>query len=423
MRTPQRNYLSDDEILTLARNYDLQNSSPLTDSALIRSTAQMERIMATDPRQPDPQALTRNPGRQPVIEGLTRNLSGRWALRLAAIPVAAALIIAAVTMLPVPGVTPQAFATWTAVPTAVPADLIDFSTSVCRVRMWDTGQGQLPSRDELATPADFVEMRGDFVTAVFNSVAENPTVCVTQVIDGRPQVRGMWTLGDSRFNSGFGSMSLWSSSWNESGALEGEPELPITEQNVVSAMRYAESWIEGEGAIAILLLRVDPSVAMVSVNLADQSLNGREARSRNNIANARNDSDPDHFLLYSPDGKVRATLVNSLAFAWWPLQNDLHWDLEEMPQIIRDHFNLAGTASDPAKTFGDVVVGGSTIGGSWESTMATWGISSKLDAEVASIYLLRRGYSPALEISPADLPRSTVMFNVRQYAGGRVRVG
>jgi hypothetical protein len=391
------------DLFATVKQNDIRQAVPVTESMRIRSVARMEQILATDPNPPRPviAGSTRNLLQpviagstrnflQPVIAGSTRNLNARrWALRLTAIPVAAALIIAAVSLIPGPDLIPQAFATWTAVPSPASEEFIARANAECRLRMNRTtsGWGIPPTRAQLQQPPEFAEQRGNWVTLVYDTQEANPTVCLTELSEGRFRNRGMWTLEPGNFNN------LGDARWVESGAfaVDGESAVQYARDRIgggVTATVYAESEVPNEGSFALLILKVEPELSGVEVRLT----NGEA---------------------------VTATLFNSVALAWWPLPgeraeatdllpSDLDWLDSNDSGILRI---IWPEYEEDLPTGGFAAL--MSVGGPFEEFVIEWNTTSRLEVEVESVLLQGRD-GQTIEVPAEDLPRDSVAARIRQ---------
>jgi len=317
-----RRQMLDDAVFGVARAHDIRRSHPIFETQRIRATARMEQIMATNPTANPTRAGSRaargfetrssrsslpwssrnwtGQFRGVGTDGRFRLSAGQLALRLTAIPVAAAAIIAGTT-LSQPGTPtgPQpAFASWTRIPTAVSADLIDPASTAClhwlnlRGLSFSSPGGVVtpPPGRGLTTPLEGLplvsEQRGDWILLGFASPEAPLAHCLLQVIDGQPTVVTTTMWGDGWMSGGLvdgsrmdvlGSMTGVSGGWSEA-APTGAAGLEIRH-------------LADEGTFMGFSAQVDPDVVGLTI-----TLNSGET--------------------------IEASVAGGIALAWWPVASD-----------------------------------------------------------------------------------------------------
>ena len=150
-----------------------------------RADAMLERIVAT------PVA----PENGPV--GAGRQM--RFSRKVMWVPVAAAAVAVGSIVIPGPGGSATAYASWTATPSAVAFRDLQAVTAACRASAAEGG-AHGPSFDAATIPVAIAERRGDFVGVLL--LQDNPNVAVSCVAMNRP---GTSDVGDVPAGVGGGS--------------------------------------------------------------------------------------------------------------------------------------------------------------------------------------------------------------------------
>ncbi len=142
----------------------------------LRADAMLERIISTPV----------TPENAPVRAQRQR----RFSRKVIWIPVAAAAVAVGSIVMPGPGGSATAYASWTATPSAVAARDLEAVTAACRGEAAQL-QEHGPSFDAATIPVAIAERRGDFVAVLF--LQDNPAVDVSCVAMNRP---GLSDVGD-----------------------------------------------------------------------------------------------------------------------------------------------------------------------------------------------------------------------------------
>lgn len=288
---PINNTITDDaDLFTLIREHDVRQVHPVDQIRHIRAEARLEQII-TSPNAPA--SSGKKHLRNQPLTAPKRNL--KWAIRAAAIPVAAAAIIAAATLLP-GGVGPQpAFATWTATPRAIDADALSAAMGACQQRFLALSFGIEPrQRREMDVlrnmPPAITEQRGEWLVLGYHTDAIDFAGCLVRMVGARAVVQYDWMNSGSVSRSGqLGAWDPVTREWPSSGFSLGtsgisRPELPAAG---IGDFQFANFMVQNEGHMNTLWAMVGSDVVAVSIDV--------------------------------PNGQsVQATVTGGHAVAWWP---------------------------------------------------------------------------------------------------------
>ena len=314
-----------DGILAVVRGHDAARTIQHNSTKRIRAHARMEQIMA-EPISPDlrfsasprTEVSATSPrflrgggwlGNPTVNPTSTKALAkpklsrSQLALRLIAIPVAAAALIAGSALLPQGPAGPQpAFASWTALPAAVSPDLLGPASAACLAGLQEslaTDRGG----PQLLTPVDgqpfAAEQRGNWIMLSYAPDETRFENCIAQIVNGEPRfergtLQGAGMIGVARnrfvmddpsgFNPGF-----------TIGRGTTSPPAP----DGFGSFTYSEDVLPGEGQMSTFFGDVGADVVGAVIHLP----NGEE---------------------------VVATVTGGMVMAWWPTPVEIAADLDEV---------------------------------------------------------------------------------------------
>jgi len=284
------------EMLAAIRNHDIRNANPITETMRIRSQARMEQIVASPISAPAPAKNRAQLNLQPA--GLRR-----WGLRLAAIPMLTAGIVAASVMLPSPQNSQSSFPGWTAIPSAVAAPLLGPAEDACLARLnWvHIRDFEFPESWSLPPSVEsaplVAEQRGDWVLLIYQNDQVQNAGCVVRMANGEAEVRSDWMF--------FGGGSMWSmgddghfdaeGNWVDPDGADGLDftmtgiSWPRGDEAGVGSWQYRRMYMPGFGPMIMFTATVDDTVAAVDIPVG----NGQT---------------------------ISTTVANGSAVAWWPAE-------------------------------------------------------------------------------------------------------
>jgi len=275
--------------LDFIRNFDSAPASVIDRTATIRSEARLEQLHAISSplveerhrRVSKPRVLTEaSRGFEPVRKRLSAR---QLALRLTAIPVAAAALIAGTTLAQ-PGnpVGPaQAFASWT--PEAIPVSqaLLDPANSACLSQINARGTYTHDGQPFLTHPVSgyptLSEQRGDWFILGYTGDEIVFAYCLFQVVDGAPILQNGIVRGEPNW-----MITLWNPIVNDQVDTFGSSFMGGMPLSLI-----ADNSIPDEGTMTVFAARVDPDVTAVDITLGSGNT-------------------------------VNATVADGTVFAWWP---------------------------------------------------------------------------------------------------------
>jgi hypothetical protein len=295
---PQANYLQYEENnmqndLNLIKNHDIRNANPITETMRIRSQARMEQIVASPISEPVPAKSRSQFNLQPA--GLKR-----WGLRLAAVPMLTAGIVAASVMLPSPQNSQSSFPGWTAIPSAVAAPLLGPAEEACLARLnWD-GWIIDPrwGPPNVSGAPDLAEQRGDWVLLMYSNDSIANAGCVVRMAGGQAEIRqnwtwesgggGSWSLPIGR-ESGFDEDGNWFDTEGRDGLDFSTGGSILDADSGIGFFQYSRMFMPGFGPMILFSAAVDDTVAAVEIPVGGGHT-------------------------------ISTTIANGNAVAWWPAE-------------------------------------------------------------------------------------------------------
>lgn len=225
------------------RAHDIRLSQQIDEAARIRATARMQQIMTMPPAGVGAAAVSS----ATIARGLAKPnwwasrhpTSRQFAVRLVAIPAVAAALVVASVLLPLPlGSGPEpAFATWTAVPSEVPAQLLEAATQTCTARLSGltdrlgsaSAQGSTGSLAPQLGQPTVAEQRGDWILLSHNATGSSVgfSGCLVRIVGGQAQLASGW-VSDTWDGSGADSAVYGASNSTRALVTIVTPELSLS---------------------------------------------------------------------------------------------------------------------------------------------------------------------------------------------------